>query len=111
MSTSVPSKHYSSFAARSRMGRRFNHDRHSGAVFCQNHRLDRHRICSLPTELVRLIATMSLVQEHCVIGGTVVIVAFLTLSTGALIAVQGYTQFSNIGWSLTGSHRPTSTCD
>jgi phospholipid/cholesterol/gamma-HCH transport system permease protein len=56
------------------------------------------------TELVRLIATMSLGSGAlAVIGGTVVIVAFLTLSTGALIAVQGYTQFSNIGVeALTG---------
>lgn len=56
------------------------------------------------TELLRLIATMSLgAGALAVIGGTVVIVAFLTLSTGALIAVQGYTQFSNIGVeALTG---------
>jgi phospholipid/cholesterol/gamma-HCH transport system permease protein len=38
-----------------------------------------------------------------VIGGTVVIVAFLTLTTGALVAVQGYNQFSEIGAeALTG---------
>ena len=38
-----------------------------------------------------------------VIGGTVVIVGFLTLSTGALIAVQGYNQLSGIGVeALTG---------
>ncbi|MGV2583409.1 UNVERIFIED_CONTAM: ABC transporter permease [Mycobacterium avium subsp. hominissuis] len=56
------------------------------------------------TELVRLIATMSLgAGALAIIGGTVVIVGFLTLSTGALIAVQGYTQFSNIGVeALTG---------
>ncbi|MCX2934002.1 ABC transporter permease [Mycobacterium sp. CVI_P3] len=56
------------------------------------------------TELVRLIAIMSLgAGALAVIGGTVVIVAFLTLSTGALIAVQGYTQFSNVGVeALTG---------
>ena len=38
-----------------------------------------------------------------VIGGTVVIVGFLTLSTGALIAVQGYNTLSNVGIeALTG---------
>ena len=38
-----------------------------------------------------------------VIGGTVVIVGFLTLSTGALVAVQGYNQLSGIGVeALTG---------
>ncbi len=37
------------------------------------------------------------------IGGTVVVVGFLTMSTGALVAVQGYTQFSNVGVeALTG---------
>ena len=38
-----------------------------------------------------------------VIGGTVVIVGFLTLSTGALVAVQGYNHFSEVGVeALTG---------
>src|SRR4029077_14522744 len=38
-----------------------------------------------------------------VIGGTVVIVGFLTLTTGALIAVQGYNQFASVGVeALTG---------
>jgi phospholipid/cholesterol/gamma-HCH transport system permease protein len=56
------------------------------------------------TEIVRLIAQMSLgVGALALIGGTVVIVAFLTLSTGALIAVQGYNQLSGVGVeALTG---------
>jgi phospholipid/cholesterol/gamma-HCH transport system permease protein len=38
-----------------------------------------------------------------VIGGTVVIVGFLTLTTGALVAVQGYNQFAQVGTeALTG---------
>ncbi|MCV7190848.1 ABC-type transport system involved in resistance to organic solvents, permease component [Mycolicibacterium thermoresistibile] len=55
-------------------------------------------------EVVRLIAQMSLgVGALAVIGGTIVIVAFLTLSTGALVAVQGYNQFADIGVeALTG---------
>jgi phospholipid/cholesterol/gamma-HCH transport system permease protein len=55
-------------------------------------------------ETARLIAQMSLgVGALAVIGGTVVIVGFLTLSTGALVAVQGYNQFSNVGVeALTG---------
>jgi phospholipid/cholesterol/gamma-HCH transport system permease protein len=55
-------------------------------------------------ELVRLIAQMSLgTGALAVIGGTVVIVGFLTLSTGALVAVQGYNQFANVGVeALTG---------
>ncbi|BBZ00758.1 ABC transporter permease [Mycolicibacterium chitae] len=55
-------------------------------------------------ELIRLIAQMSLgVGALAVIGGTVVIVGFLTLSTGALVAVQGYNQFADVGVeALTG---------
>ena len=49
-------------------------------------------------ELVRLIAQMSLgVGTLALIGGTVVIVAFLTLSAGSLIAVQAYSQLQEIG--------------
>lgn len=55
-------------------------------------------------ETARLIAQMSLgTGALALIGGTVVIVGFLTLSTGALVAVQGYNQFSNVGVeALTG---------
>jgi phospholipid/cholesterol/gamma-HCH transport system permease protein len=49
-------------------------------------------------ELVRLVAQMSLgVGALAVIGGTVVIVGFLTLSAGSLIAVQAYNQLAEIG--------------
>ncbi len=56
------------------------------------------------TEMVRLIAQMSLgTGALAVIGGTVAIVGFLTLSTGAWSAIQGYNQFSDIGVeALTG---------
>lgn len=56
------------------------------------------------SETVRLIAQMSLgTGALAIIGGTVVIVGFLTLSTGALVAVQGYNQFANVGVeALTG---------
>lgn len=55
-------------------------------------------------ELVRLIALMSLgTGALAIIGGTVVIIGFLTLSAGAIIAVQGYHSLSNIGVeALTG---------
>nr|WP_170306889.1 ABC transporter permease [Mycolicibacter kumamotonensis] len=50
------------------------------------------------TELVRLVAQMSLgVGALAVIGGTVVIVGFLTLSAGSLIAVEAYTQLQQVG--------------
>jgi phospholipid/cholesterol/gamma-HCH transport system permease protein len=57
-----------------------------------------------PAEVLRLIATMGLgAGALAVIGGTVVIIGFLTLSTGALIAVQGYNTLSNVGIeALTG---------
>jgi phospholipid/cholesterol/gamma-HCH transport system permease protein len=55
-------------------------------------------------EIIRLIAQMSMgVGALAVIGGTVVIVAFLTLSAGALIAIQGYNSLAGIGVeALTG---------
>jgi len=55
-------------------------------------------------ELVRLIAQMGLgTGALAVVGGTTVIVAFLTITTGALSAVIGYNQFSDIGVeALTG---------
>jgi phospholipid/cholesterol/gamma-HCH transport system permease protein len=56
------------------------------------------------TEVARLIASMSLgVGALAIIGGTIVIVGFLCLSTGALIAVQGYTSLQGVGTeALTG---------
>ncbi|TDH52868.1 ABC transporter permease [Mycobacterium eburneum] len=49
-------------------------------------------------ELLRLIAQMSLgTGALAVIGGTVVIVGFLTLSAGSLIAVQAYSQLQQVG--------------
>ena len=55
-------------------------------------------------ELIRLIAQMGLgTGALIVIGGTVAIVGFLTVTTGALVAVQGYNDFSEIGVeALTG---------
>lgn len=55
-------------------------------------------------EIIRLIAEMSLgTGALAVIGGTIVIVGFLTLTAGAVIAVQGYNQLGSIGVeALTG---------
>lgn len=55
-------------------------------------------------EILRLMAQMSLGSGAlALIGGTVVVVSFLTLSAGALITVQGYVSFGNIGVeALTG---------
>lgn len=56
------------------------------------------------TETIRLIAEISMgTGALAVIGGTVVIVGFLTLFSGATIAVQGYSSLGNIGVeALTG---------
>ncbi|BAH53043.1 MAG: ABC transporter permease [Rhodococcus sp. (in: high G+C Gram-positive bacteria)] len=55
-------------------------------------------------ETLRLIAEISMgTGALAVIGGTVVIVGFLTLFTGGTIAVQGYSSLGNIGVeALTG---------
>ncbi|MGQ4600042.1 ABC transporter permease [Nocardia sp. R6R-6] len=50
------------------------------------------------TETIRLIAEISMgTGALAVIGGTVVIVGFLTLFAGGTIAVQGYSSLGNIG--------------
>ncbi|MGV0642627.1 ABC transporter permease [Mycolicibacterium sp. XJ879] len=56
------------------------------------------------TELFRLIAQMGLGSGAlAVVGGTVAIVGFLTMTTGALVAVQGYNQLASVGFeALTG---------
>lgn len=61
-------------------------------------------IVNYRTELLRLIAQMGLgVAALAMIGGTLVIVGFLTMTTGALVAVQGYNQFASVGIeALTG---------
>lgn len=49
-------------------------------------------------EVLRQIAQMALGAGALVlVGGTVVIVGFLTLSAGALVAVQGYNALANVG--------------
>jgi phospholipid/cholesterol/gamma-HCH transport system permease protein len=55
-------------------------------------------------EIIRLVAEISMGSGTlAMIGGTVVIVGFLTLATGGTLAVQGYTSLGNIGIeALTG---------
>jgi phospholipid/cholesterol/gamma-HCH transport system permease protein len=56
------------------------------------------------SEALRLIAQMGLgTAALAMVGGTVVIVGFLTMTTGALVAVQGYNQLASVGIeALTG---------
>ena len=57
-----------------------------------------HAIVNYPSELLRLIAEMSLgVGALALIGGATVIIGFLTLSTGSLIAIQLYPQLQVVG--------------
>lgn len=64
----------------------------------------RFTVLHYQVELIRIIAQMGLgAGALIIIGGTVAIVGFLTVTTGALVAVQGYTDFSEIGVeALTG---------
>lgn len=56
------------------------------------------------TEIIRLIAEISMgAGTLAMIGGTVVIVGFLTLAAGGTLAIQGYSSLGNIGIeALTG---------
>ncbi|HWS92692.1 MAG TPA: ABC transporter permease, partial [Mycobacterium sp.] len=49
-------------------------------------------------ELLKLIAQIGMgTGAMAVVGGTVAIVGFITLSTGSLVAIQGYASLGNIG--------------
>lgn len=56
------------------------------------------------TEIIRLIAEISMgAGVLAMIGGTLVVVGFLTVATGGTLAVQGYSSLGNIGIeALTG---------
>lgn len=72
--------------------------------FAATLRSTRDAVINYPSELIRAIAQMSLgVGALLLIGGTVVIVGFLTLMSGATVAVQGYDSLRQIGVeALTG---------
>lgn len=63
-----------------------------------------HALRSYPAETVKLIAEIGMGSGAlAVIGGTVVIVGFMTLSAGTLLAIQGFNSLGNIGVeALTG---------
>ena len=57
-----------------------------------------HAITRYPSELLRLVAEMSLgVGALALIGGAVCIIALLTMSTGSMIAIQLYPQLQEVG--------------
>ena len=63
-----------------------------------------HAAAHYRKEVIRLIAEISMgAGTLAMIGGTVVIVGFLTLATGGVLAIQGYSSLGNIGIeALTG---------
>ncbi|WP_197374995.1 MlaE family ABC transporter permease [Mycolicibacterium baixiangningiae] len=63
-----------------------------------------HATMHFRKEVIRLIAEISMgAGTLAMIGGTVVIVGFLTLATGGVLAIQGYSSLGNIGIeALTG---------
>ena len=63
-----------------------------------------HATVHFRQEIIRLIAEISMgAGTLAMIGGTVVIVGFLTLAAGGTLAVQGYSSLGNIGIeALTG---------
>jgi phospholipid/cholesterol/gamma-HCH transport system permease protein len=63
-----------------------------------------HALVSYRREIIRLIAEISMgAGTLAMIGGTVVIVGFLTLAAGGTLAVQGYSSLGDIGIeALTG---------
>jgi phospholipid/cholesterol/gamma-HCH transport system permease protein len=63
-----------------------------------------HAVVHYRREIIRLIAEISMgAGTLAMIGGTVVIVGFLTLAAGGTLAVQGYSSLGNIGIeALTG---------
>ena len=63
-----------------------------------------HAFIHFRKEIIRLIAEISMgAGVLAMIGGTLVIVGFLTLATGGVLAVQGYSSLGNIGIeALTG---------
>ncbi len=63
-----------------------------------------HALVHFRREIIRLIAEISMgAGTLAMIGGTVVIVGFLTLATGGVLAIQGYSSLGNIGIeALTG---------
>ncbi|MFM9033576.1 MAG: ABC transporter permease [Mycobacterium sp.] len=57
-----------------------------------------HAVRHYPKEIVRLIAEVGMgAGAMAVVGGTVAIVGFITLSAGSLIAIQGFASLGNIG--------------
>ncbi|WP_062997644.1 ABC transporter permease [Nocardia jinanensis] len=85
-------------------GRAMDHVGHQGWFFYQSFRQMAHAVRTYRMEVLRIIAEMGMgTGALAIIGGTAVIVAFMTLSAGALLAIQGFASLGDIGVeALTG---------
>ncbi|GGL13130.1 ABC transporter permease [Nocardia jinanensis] len=81
-----------------------DHVGHQGWFFYQSFRQMAHAVRTYRMEVLRIIAEMGMgTGALAIIGGTAVIVAFMTLSAGALLAIQGFASLGDIGVeALTG---------
>jgi phospholipid/cholesterol/gamma-HCH transport system permease protein len=105
VSLGVPSKMYPRVRRTARQWvHSWNRVGEQTAFYSQTLRSGGDAVIHYKIEILRLIAQMSLgTGALALIGGTVVIVGFLTLSAGALIAVQGYNLLAGVGVeALTG---------
>ncbi|WP_433632647.1 ABC transporter permease [Nocardia sp. CA-120079] len=75
-----------------------------GVFYFRTFREIGHALSAYRKETLRIVAEMGMgTGALAIIGGTVVIVSFMTLSAGALLAIQGFASLSNIGVeALTG---------
>lgn len=75
-----------------------------GVFYFRTFREMGHAMSAYRKETLRIVAEMGMgTGALAIIGGTVVIVSFMTLSAGALLAIQGFASLGNIGVeALTG---------
>jgi phospholipid/cholesterol/gamma-HCH transport system permease protein len=105
MAVSIPSKLHPQIAAAPKsVAREWNRIGSQTRFYVTTLRGIPDAVVRYRTELLRLIAQMGMGSGAlAVIGGTVVILGFLTMTTGAIVAVQGYNQFESVGVeALTG---------
>jgi phospholipid/cholesterol/gamma-HCH transport system permease protein len=105
MTATVPSKQYERLRrTRARMIAAWMRIGAQTRFYAKTLRAIPDAVINYRTELLRLIAQMGLGSGAlAVVGGTVAIVGFLTMTTGALVAVQGYNQLASVGVeALTG---------
>ncbi len=105
MTVDIPSRRFPRIDKASRNAlARWNRIGEQGAFYARAIASIPDAVTNYRAEVFRLIASTGLgTGALVVVGGTVAIVGFLTMTTGALVAIQGYNQFSSVGFeALTG---------